>query len=105
MDRTKCATLVPKSHLSQVPKEGDHIIYFGAGHLEAVQQEEKEYNQFKIDSSSFLVNLESYVSDYRFYLFICIFFFILFYFFKSIYFTQIFFSWLFAWKKNIIAIV
>ena len=76
MDRNKCATLVPKSHLSQVPKEGDHVVYFGSGHLEAVQQEEKEYNQFKIDSSNYLINLESYVSDYRFYFYFYLFFYL-----------------------------
>ena len=64
IDRTKCASLVPKTHFSDIPKEGDQVIYYGSGHLEAVLQEDKERKQYKIDSNSFLLNLESYVDEH-----------------------------------------
>jgi hypothetical protein len=50
--------------LSEIPKEGDRVIYYGSGHVEAVAQEEKDRTQYKINTSSFALNLESYVNDY-----------------------------------------
>jgi hypothetical protein len=63
IDRSKCASFVPKTHFSEIPKEGDQVIYYGSGHLEALLQEDKERKQYKIDSNGYLLDLESYVDE------------------------------------------
>ena len=66
MDRSKFTSqfAIPKSHLVDIPVEGDTLIYFAAAHAACEAQERQKMDDFVTKADEALLNLQNYVVNY-----------------------------------------